>query len=90
MGLFGTSKVKEASVNDCKKMMEGFFKKLGLDPRDHRVDDGETIGWSVSRGSALIYIMLNERNGLSTIRFVSPILFLPKKISYHFIERVWR
>lgn len=79
MGLFGTKKVteKETTVQDCVRMIENFLKKARMKPGDQRLPDPETIGWWVQRGSARIYIVLNQQGDTKTIRVFSPILYLP-------------
>lgn len=80
MGLFGTKKieVKEIGIRECVKMIEGFFKKFNINPNQQRVSDRETLGWWLKRGSALVYIILNQAEDMPTVRIVSPILYLPE------------
>jgi hypothetical protein len=78
MALFGNKKVKETTVKDCIKMVEAFLQKCGANPKKHRLPDKDTIGWQIARGSAIIYILINNHEGLTTIRVISPILTLPK------------
>ena len=81
MGLFGTKTVqtKTTSVQDCIRIIEGFFRKIGFNPKDQRLPDKDTIGWWVQRGSAVIFILLNDHSGSTTMRIVSPILYLPEE-----------
>ena len=78
MGLFGTKKVKETSAQDCVGMIENFFRKVGANPNDQRLSDDDGLGWWIGRGSALIYLLLNERDNFCTLRIVSPIVHLPE------------
>ena len=79
MGLFGTKKKqsKEVTIQECIKMIEGFFKKINLSAKDRRLPNQDSFGWWVQRGSALVYILLNEED--ETVRIISPILYLPEK-----------
>ncbi len=79
MGLFGTKPVKETTERDCIIMVENFFRKIKLESNQQRVTDRDTTGWWVQRGSALVYIILNEHEGLETVRIISPILYLPNE-----------
>ena len=77
MGFFG-KKEKQVSKEDCIAMVEDFITNIGLNPSDQRLK-GDTIGWVLSRGSAIIYIMIFEYENLTTIRVYSPILYLPEE-----------
>ena len=89
MGLFGSRKaaVKETTVKDCIQMIEGFFKKVGLNPNNHRLPQKDTVGWWVTRGSALVYIILAQHSESTTVRIVSPILYLPEDHILPFYRR---
>ena len=89
MGLFGTKKVavKETTIKDCVKMIEGFFKKINLNPRDQRLPRSDTLGWWLYRGSALVYIILNQHDKTPTVRIISPILYLPEDHILPFYRR---
>jgi len=79
MGLFRSSKKssRENTVQDCERMVERFLKKVKLNPKEQRLSQGEGLGWWISRGSAVIYIYLNENGHSPTIRIIAPILYLP-------------
>lgn len=89
MGLFGTKKVevKETTVKDCITMIEKFFKKHRLNPNEHRLQNPDTLGWWIQRGSAVIYILLNQHESEATVRIMSPILFLPEEHILPFYRR---
>jgi len=80
MGLFGTKqvKVKETTIQECIKMVERFFKSVGANPKQQRLPNTDTLGWWLQRGSALVYIILNQHDETPTVRIVSPILYLPE------------
>ena len=89
MGLFGTKKVeiKETTVKDCVKMIESFLKKNRFNPNDQRLNNSDTLGWWVQRGSAVIYILLNQHEREPTVRILSPILYLPEEHILPFYRR---
>lgn len=89
MGLFGTKKVqvKETTIRDCIKVIEDFFRKIGFNPNNQRLPDRDTIGWWVQRGSAVIFIILNDHDGLTSVRIISPILYLPEENILPFYRR---
>ena len=89
MGIFRSKKKSNQPITPeaCSKMIEAVLKKVGLDPRDQRMKNQSSPGWFVQRGSAVIYIflILNEKG--PSIRFVSPILFLPEDLITPFYRR---
>jgi hypothetical protein len=89
MGLFGTKKVaeKETTIQDCVRMIESFLKKGKMTPSDHRLPDPDTLGWWLQRGSARIYIVLNQQDNTNTVRVFSPNLYLPNDHVLPFYRR---
>lgn len=92
MGLFGTNTkktvVKQTGVKECAKMVQIFLKKVGLNPSEHRIRQPNTLGWWVTHGSAVVYILINQGDTSSTIRVASPILFLPDDYILPFYRRL--
>ena len=76
MAIFGSKSVTEKTLQECEKLVETFFKNEGLNPKEHRVEGAKGTWW-VSRGSAIIYIFVNEAQDMNTLRIASPILYLP-------------
>ena len=89
MGLFGTKKVeeKETTIKDCVRMIEGFLKKHRFNPNDQRLKNSDTLGWWIQRGSAIIYILLNQHDQEPTVRILSPLLYLPEEHILAFYRR---
>jgi hypothetical protein len=89
MSLFGAKKVetKETPITDYVKMVETFLKKVDLNPTQQRLPNRDTLGWWVQRGSALIYITLNQHESVPTLRVLSPILYLPENYILPFYRR---
>ena len=77
MGLFGSPRVKETTLMECRKLIEDFLRQEGLKPEEQKVD-GYEHGWWAMRGTAVVYVFVNEHEEGNTIRIVSPILFLPE------------
>lgn len=88
MSIFGTKEVKTRTIQECTKFVEDFFRKIGLNPAAQQLRGQGVLGWFAQRGSAFIYIFLSEFKDLSTIRLVSPILFLPKENLLPFYRRL--
>jgi hypothetical protein len=89
MGLFGTKQVQaqENTIRDCIKMIEAFFKGIGFNPKEQRLPHQDTLGWWLQRGSALVYIILNQHDDTATVRIVSPILYLPENYILPFYRK---
>ena len=58
-------------------IVEGFFKKVNVDVTANRIQMPTGAGWSILKGSAVIYIYVQKVCGTDTLRLVSPILYLP-------------
>jgi type III secretion system-like peptide-binding chaperone len=51
-----------------------------LNPNDQRVQDRQGTWW-IMRGSAIVYIFVNEAENMNTLRIASPILFYLTKLA---------
>ena len=78
MGFFGKKKSQETIVDDCIKMIEKLIQKIGFDLSESRLPGEGFVGWWIGRGSALIYITINQNQAVPTVSIFSPILFLPE------------
>jgi type III secretion system-like peptide-binding chaperone len=89
MGFFGTSKDKETerTIQECTKMVEEFLRKIGAVPDNQRLQDRDTIGWGIQRGSAVVFVLLNEHEKFNSLRVVSPIVYLPEEKILPFYRR---
>jgi hypothetical protein len=80
MGLFGTKKVSEGSVAQVTKLVENFFNKIRFNPHQQQIPSAKGYGWWIGRGSAVIYIFVQEAEGGGVyLRVVSPLVYLPKE-----------
>lgn len=80
MVLTGVKQVRNRrTIQQCTRIIEQVFKNFGLDPKKDRLPQKDVLGWVVRRGSAIIYILLNENKRLNTLRVVSPMVHLPKR-----------
>jgi hypothetical protein len=89
MSLFRPKKAtdKRTTLRDCVQMVEGFFKKINANPNDQRLPDRNALGWWIQRGSAMIYIFLNQGEDNITLRILSPLLYLPEDFVLPFYRR---
>ena len=79
MGLFGTHKVSEGMVGQVSKLIENFFSKVRINPHQQAIPSAKGYGWWVQRGSAIVYIFIQESDQGPMLRVVSPIVYLPKE-----------
>lgn len=80
MGLFGARKVSEGTVAQVTKLVENFFQKIRFNPHQQQIQSARGFGWWIGRGSAIIYIFVQEsEKGGVYLRVVSPIVYLPKE-----------
>ena len=89
MGIFRSKKKPEPALalKECVTMIEDVLKKVGLNPKEQRMRNQDAPGWFVQRGSAVIYIFLVPDEKMPSVRFVSPILFLPEDLITPFYRR---
>lgn len=84
---FGGKKVAETTVKECTRIVEAWMTKVGIDAQKNRLQ-GDTPGWVLMRGSASVYILLNEDKNGSSIRIISPVLYLPQENLVAFYRRL--
>ena len=72
-------KAKSTVVEAYSAVVEAFIQQVGLDPKESRLEGNgkERAGWYIKRGSAPIYIYLEDSGETNTLRIESPILYLP-------------
>ena len=88
MVLSGVKKVRNRrTVQQCTRIIEQFFKNFGLDPKKDRLPQKGVIGWVVRRGTAIIYVLLNQNKRMDTLRIISPMVHLPKRNQIAFLRR---
>lgn len=78
MGLF--SRKKKTDVGDIKgsvKIIRDVLAKIGISGSPQPIDGGKGFGWILQRGSAVVYVMINEIDGKGFFKVVSPIIYLP-------------
>lgn len=84
----GVSKVTNTrTIEEAEKIIDKVFKGLGLKPDKAKIDSKDVHGWAIKRGSAIVYIFLNENKYINTLRIVSPLLYLPKKRQNAFLRK---
>lgn len=75
------------TIEEAEKIIDKVFKGLGLKPEEAKIDNPDLIGWAVKRGSAIVYIFINENKYINTLRIVSPLIYVPKKRQNEFLRR---
>jgi hypothetical protein len=87
MGFFSSNKSSETTIEDCVKMVEKFFQKVGLNANLSRIKDADTPAWVITKGSAAVYISLHDDQRGTSLRVFSPILYLPPENILPFYRR---
>lgn len=77
MGLF--SDKQESNLKNTQKMIESVIKELGLDPERTKIEGKDTnrVGWALMRGSAAVYVFLQQQENANFLQVVSPVMKLP-------------
>lgn len=77
MSWFAKKKTQVEDVKDAARIVGGVLEKIGVDHRPETLSGDRGYGWSIRRGSAVIFITVNRADQQSYLRLVSPILHLP-------------
>jgi hypothetical protein len=77
MGLFGAQKHSHGLTSEAVAMIEAYFKRRNLDPREHSLKDSGGMGWWLIEGSAKVYVYVQDGNQGATLRITSPIVHIP-------------
>ncbi|MBK9144801.1 MAG: YbjN domain-containing protein [Candidatus Melainabacteria bacterium] len=78
MGLFGTHKISQGAATEAISMIEQYFRRRGLDPAEHALQDAQGYGWWLTEGSAKIYVFIQDSPHGAVLRITSPLVFLPE------------
>jgi hypothetical protein len=83
-------KNKPKTLADHAAVIDEFLRKVGIDPVGTRIKNmgKNRFGWCVSRGSASIYITIDDSEGRGLFRIFSPILKLPQDMLLPFYRRL--
>jgi hypothetical protein len=78
MGLFSRKKTTdEGDIKESVKLIRDVLSKIGINGTPQPIDGGKGFGWVLQRGSAVVYVMINDVNGKGYFKVVSPIIYLP-------------
>jgi hypothetical protein len=72
-------KPTQTAFEAYSSVIEAFLEQVGIDPKEARLESRENGrgGWQFQRGSASIFIYLEDAGDRQALRIVSPILYLP-------------
>ncbi len=71
--------VSEGSTAEVTQLIENFFTRVGLNASQQQFKTSSgSPGWTLMRGSAEVYLFINENKEGAILRVVSPIAYLPK------------
>jgi hypothetical protein len=84
---FTASEPSQKPLAEYAKVIDDVLKEFGLD--ECRADLSDGFGWTLQRGSAVIFIGLSKNSVIEeeTIKIFSPILKLPKQNLLPFYRR---
>ncbi len=79
MSWFAKKKPQVEDVTSAARIVGEALGKIGVDPRPERLPGDRGFGWSIRRGSAVVFITVNQENNHAYLRLTSPILYLPSE-----------
>lgn len=80
MNIFGNKALsEERTAKDCIQLIEAFLRSVGLNPKEQRLTNPNTLGWLIIRGSAKVFILIGHDNDEITLEIVCPILHIPSQ-----------
>lgn len=77
MGFFGSDEASKGTIDEVSGLIQNFFNKIGISADQQRLQSANGNGWWVNRGSAVIYIFVQDSQTGAFIRVVSPIVYMP-------------
>ena len=77
MGFFGSDEVSKGTVDEVSGLIQNFYNKIGISADQQKLQSASGNGWWVNRGSAIIYIFVQDSQTGPFIRVVSPIVYMP-------------
>lgn len=77
MGFFGSDEASKGTVDEVSGLIQNFFNKIGISADQQKLQSSNGNGWWVNRGSAIIYIFVQDSQTGPFIRVVSPIVYMP-------------
>lgn len=78
MGIFGTQKASKGSIEQVAEMIESYFHRRQLDPKQQELPGAEGYGWWLTEGSAKIYIFVQDTASGPVLRITSPLVYIPE------------
>lgn len=79
MGLFGRKKTDIGDIKESVKIVREVLGKIGINETPQPIDGGKGFGWVIQRGSAVVYVMINQIDSKGFFKVISPILYLPSE-----------
>ena len=84
-----SKKAKVTALEAYSEVVEAVLQHGGADPKEARLEGSgtERAGWRIQRGSAPVFILLEDSGERSALRIESPILRLPSANLLPFYRR---
>jgi hypothetical protein len=77
MGLFGRKKTDIGDIKESVKIVREVLGKIGINDAPEQMDGGRGFGWTLQRGSAVVYVLINQIDNKGYFKVISPIIYLP-------------
>lgn len=68
---------EQGTPAEVSAMIEAFFSKIGMNAHQQQIRTNNGVGWTVMRGSAIVYILVLPSDMGPLLRIVSPIVYMP-------------
>jgi len=76
---FSKKKTDIEDIKESAKIVSEVLGKIGINDKPQPINGGRGFGWSLQRGSAVVYISINNIENVGYFRVLSPILYLPSE-----------
>src|SRR3990167_4438085 len=88
MGLFGTEKTSKGTIDEVAQMIERYFHRRELNPKDQELSGAEGYGWWLTAGSPKVYVFVQEAPTGPVLRITSPLVYIPQKNREEFYRKL--
>jgi hypothetical protein len=88
MTLSGTQTVGGSTLEEAVQLVEQYFKRRNLDPKQQEIPGSDGHGWWLTEGSAKVNIFVQNTAEGPALRVTSPIVFIPETSRENFYRQL--